>query len=439
MIRLVLFAIALVIAMAPRNGWAATLIRDPDIEHALRQLATPILRAAGLSSSRVGIFVIGDSSLNAFVLDPTAIYIHSGMILRLTKASELQAVIAHEAAHIANGHLVRRAANLQTARNVMTLGAALSIAAGAAGAGKAAGSVAFGIASSAQRVFYGHTRAEEAAADQSGMRYLAAAGIETTGAVSLMELFAGQEALPTRRQDVYAQSHPLSRDRLRQIKALSHSYGKNGKPDPTADYWFDRAKGKLSAFVRNPKWTFQRSKESPYPDVRAMREAAAYHRLNQTKNALASLDVARRARPGDPFYEELRGQILLESGNFGAAANAYGAALKQAPNDPLIMASYGRALVALGSPQQLKQAVPLLERSTSRDWRNSQALRDLGTAYAKQGNRGMAALVTAEAHAMHGRTKDARVLAKRAADLLPRGSGGWQRAQDVLNAVKDEK
>lgn len=439
MFRLVLFATAVVIALAPRNLWAATLIRDPDIEHALEQLAAPVLRAAGLSSSRVGIYVIGDRSMNAFVLDQTAIYIHSGMIQRLSKASELQAVIAHEAAHIANGHLVRRAANMQNARNVMMLGTALSIAAGAAGAGGAAGGLAVGLASSAQRVFFGHTRAEESAADQSAMRFLAAAGIETSGAVSVMELFSGQEALSTQRQYIYARSHPLSRDRLRTLKALAQSYGKKGKPDPTADYWFDRAKGKITAFERNPKWTFQRVKDSPAADVRAMREAVAYHRRNQTSQALAALDRARQIRPGDPYYDELRGQILMESRNFAAAANAYGAALKRAPNDTLIMAGYGRALVALGDRARLQQAVPILERATARDWRNSQALRDLGTAYAKLGNRGMAALVTAEAHAMHGRTKDARILAKRAVDMLPNGSPGWQRAQDVLNAVKDEK
>ncbi|WP_240789471.1 M48 family metalloprotease [Pseudooceanicola onchidii] len=437
-IRLIFCALILALSLAPRAGLAATLVRDPDIEHALKQLGAPILRAAGLSTSRVGIYVIQDGSMNAFVLDPTAIYIHSGLILRLSKASELQSVIAHEAAHIANGHLVRRAANAQSAKNVMMLGMALSAAAGAAGAGGAAGGLAVGIASSAQRVFYGHTRAEEAAADQSGMRYLAAAGVETSGAVSLMELFAGQEALPARRQDVYAQSHPLSRDRLRQIKALAQSYGASGKPNAEADYWFDRAKGKLSAFVRNPKWTFQRSKDSPYPDVRAMREAVAHHRLNQTGKALAKLDQARQTRGSDPFYDELRGQILMESRNFGGAANAYGAALQRAPKDPLIMASYARALVALGGTDRLRKAVPLLERSTAQDWRNSQALRDLGAAYAKLGNPGMAALVTAEAHAMHGRTKEARVLAQRAADLLPRGAPGWQRAQDVLNAVKTE-
>jgi predicted Zn-dependent protease len=48
----------------------------------------------------------------------------------------------------------------------------------------------------------------------------------------------------------------------------------------------------------------------------------------------------------------------------------------------------------------------------------------------------MASLVTAERYAMIGRLGDAQVHAKRAEGLLPRGSGGWQRAQDVLSATK---
>ncbi|MGI3167819.1 M48 family metalloprotease [Pseudooceanicola sp. C21-150M6] len=437
--RPLLFALIILglLNFTPRPGQAASLIRDADIEFSLGQLAAPILRAAGLSPSRVGIYVVDDRNMNAFVLDPTAIYIHSGMILRLERAAELQSVIAHEAAHIANGHIARRYANMAATRNVMLLGAALSVAAGAAtGQGAAAGGVALGVAGSAQRVFFGHTRAEESSADQSGIRFMAAAGVDTQGAVSVMELFSGQEALPARRQDIYARSHPLSRDRLRNLKALAVSYGKPVKPDPAAEYWFDRAKGKLSAFTRNPKWTFQRAKESA-PDVRAMREAVAHHRLNQTQKALAALDRARAIRANDPYYDDLRGQILMESRNFAAAAQVYAAAAKRAPGNALIQASYGRSLVALGGAQNFKSAVSVLERATRDDWRNGMALRDLGTAYAKQGNTGMASVVTAEGHAMRGRTREARVLAERAAGLLPNGSPGWRRAQDVLNAVNE--
>jgi predicted Zn-dependent protease len=66
-------------------------------------------------------------------------------------------------------------------------------------------------------------------------------------------------------------------------------------------------------------------------------------------------------------------------------------------------------------------------------------MRDLAVAYAKSGQNGMASLVTAERYAMIGRLEDAEIHATRASGLLPNGSGGWQRAQDVLSAAKSAR
>ena len=63
-------------------------------------------------------------------------------------------------------------------------------------------------------------------------------------------------------------------------------------------------------------------------------------------------------------------------------------------------------------------------------------MRDLAVAYARTGNPGMASLATAERYALLGRFEDAGIHAKRAVGLLPRGSAGWNRAQDVLDAAK---
>lgn len=98
---------------------AVTLLRDPDIEHALRALGAPVLRAAGLNPDRVDIMVIDDSSMNAFVIDADSIFIHSGLLLRMDSPAMLQSVIAHEAAHIANGHLMRRPINARDRKSVV--------------------------------------------------------------------------------------------------------------------------------------------------------------------------------------------------------------------------------------------------------------------------------------------------------------------------------
>lgn len=423
-------AAVLLVALLALPAQAAGLLRDADMEHALKQIGAPILRAAGLSPQRVKILVVDDSTLNAFVVSNDAIFIHYGLINKLGNAAMLQGIIAHEAAHISNGHIARRLGNLSNARTISGLGLALAAVAAASGSAAAAQGIAVGTATSAQRAFLSHTRAEESSADQSGIRYMKSAGASPQGLLDALEVFAGQEVLSVGRQDPYMRSHPLSRDRVRAVAGHVASYG-TLPADPTADYWFARLQGKITAHTRAPKWTLRRLGSERYADVRALREAIAEHRNSRTKAALAAIDRAIATRPNDPFLRDQKGQILLETRNFTAAVATYASAVQRAPNDPLVLSGYGRALLASG---QVRQALDVLEKSRRQDFRDGSMLRDLATAYAKTGQTGMAALITAERYALSGRLKDAGIHAKRASGLLSEGSGPWQRAQDVLIA-----
>ncbi|MHA6324132.1 M48 family metalloprotease [Roseivivax sp. CAU 1753] len=425
-IRLLVASVCLAfVAAGPAR--AISVLRDADIEYALRELAKPIFAAAGLSPSNVQVLLVDDPGLNAFVADNSHILIHSGMILKLDSARALQAVLAHEAAHIANGHISRRVANMRNARTAVGLGLILSGLAATQNAEAGLG-LAIGTQSSVLRNFLAHTRAEEAAADQSSVRYLVRAGIDPGGAVEVMEIFRGQEALSVARQDPYMLTHPLSRDRLRALQGFANAYGKDIPRDPGAEYWFQRAKGKLSAFQRNPAWTLRRAGDSGAQDIRLMREAVAHHKRADLSKALAAIDGALRLRPNDPFLLDLKGQILLESRQAKAAVATYQQAVRFAGGNALIQGGLGRALLAAGQP---KAALQALDRARSRDGQDPRVLRDLAVAYAQTGQTGLASVATAERYALQGRLKDAALHAERAMALLPRGSAAWRRAEDV--------
>jgi predicted Zn-dependent protease len=143
----------------------------------------------------------------------------------------VQAVLAHEAAHIANGHLTARPAAAASAQTAARMGLLLALAAGAAsGEGGAAPGLAAGSASAAQRSLLAHTRAEEASADQSALRYMVSAGIDPTAMLEVLDLFRGQEALSVGRQDPYVRSHPLTRDRIRTVQAFLATQGAGPEP-----------------------------------------------------------------------------------------------------------------------------------------------------------------------------------------------------------------
>ena len=414
---------------------AQSIIRDAEIEQALRTVAAPILQAAGLPSS-VRIIVVDDRSMNAFIVDSRTIFIHSGLIMRLEGPAELQAVIAHEAAHIANGHYTRRAANIGQANTVARLGLLLGLAAAVASDNPGAGlGVAAGTASSAQRVLFAHTRAEEASADAAGLRYMIAAGANPGAMLDVMDLFRGQEALSAARQDPYLRTHPLTRDRLRSIRALIAGAA-TPEPDATTLYWYQRIVAKLSAFQNAPGWTLRRVDRNDSSEIARLRRAIAYHRQPDAARALAEVGALVQMRPNDPYYQELRGQILFESRNYGAATQAYARAVSLAPRNALILAGYGRALLAADTATGNREALDILIRARARDPFDPRMLRDLALAHARLGQTGLAATATAERYALIGRFDDAQDLATRALGLLPHGSPGWLRAQDVQNVAE---
>ncbi|MCA8879699.1 MAG: M48 family metalloprotease [Rhodobacteraceae bacterium] len=442
LVRRIALCLALLTGLAAASpALAVGLLRDAEIEHGLDILARPLLTAAGLPASRTQVIVVNDMAMNAFVVNSRVVFVNAGLILRLQSAAELQAVIAHEIGHIANGHVARRGLNAQAARNATLLGLAAGVAAGAVSGHPGAGAgIAMGAHSSAMRVFFGHTRQEEAAADNSGIAFLARSGIDPQAFRRVLSLFEGQEALLPERQDPYNQTHPLTRDRIRAVDLAVASM----KPLPSEDhqeanYWFDRSKAKLSAYLRPPSYTFSRLKASDTSDAAQIARAVAYFRDSDMTNARQAIGVVIERRPDDAYAEELLGWMEIESANPGAAVTAYEKAAALAPTESLILAGYGRALLAQNTAASNAQAIEVLERARARDRYDAAMLRDLAIAYARAGDQGNASLATAERYALAGRLEDADIHAQRAAGQLPVGSPGWERAQDIIRAAAAEK
>jgi len=430
--------LAVLLAFQTTVAAAQSLIRDAEIERSLKRIAAPLFRAAGVNASQIDLLVVNDPSLNAFVMDGTTIFIHEGLIRRLPNVEMLQSVIAHELAHITSGHLVRRELNMQDTRTAIGLGMLLGVvAATASGRGDVGTGVMLGTASVAKRQFMVHTRAEETTADQIGTRYLIRAGIDPKAALDVMEIFRGQEAVAVGRQDPYNRTHPLSRQRITTLKAVIAAYGgRKTWPDVENAYWFSRMKAKFRGFVGNPTYILRHLDKNATDEFTRLARAIALHRQGKREAAVREMNRLIEKRPDDAYYHELKGQILLEGGDPKHAITFYRKAVALAPNEPLILAGLGRAELAQGSRKATRQALADLRKARQMDPRDARMLRDLAIAWARNGNRGMASLVTAERYALLTRFKDAQTNAKRAAGLLPRGSSAWLRAQDLLAATK---
>lgn len=425
--------LALLLAISSGPAVARGLIRDSEVERTLHRMSAPIFQAAGIVPSSVEIYIIRDRSLNAFVAGGRKMFLHTGLLTKLDTPEELIGVIAHEAGHIAGGHLARRQIKIRNATGPFLVGQLVALAAGIAGGGPAAAAVAAGSQSALLRDILRFSRSEEASADQAALEFLARANIDPQGLLKVIERFRGQEVLTIGSVDPYVLTHPLSTQRVQLIERRLEESRKDSYPeDPERAYWHRRMRAKLIGFLDNPDRAISKYQAVGGTEEALYATAIAEHRLANTRVALAKVDELMALRPGDPYYTELKGQILFETGDPGAAVPLYREASALVPRDALIRAGLGRALLALNDAAADAEALEVLERAHRDEPSDPIGLRSLATAYARAGNNGMATLATAERFALAGRTDDAHLHARRASGLLAEGSPGWIRAQDIL-------
>ena len=416
---------------------ARGFIRDAEIEATLQLIAQPIFVAAGLRPGSVRIVIVNDPSVNAFVNGRRTIFINTGMLTRLKTVPMIQSVIAHEVGHIVAGHSVTRAGGAASANSAMGIGLVIAALAASAGGQDAAAALAAGSAQIANRRFLAHTRAEEAAADQASVRFMARAGIDPQGALDVLSLFRGQEILSETRRDPYATTHPQSSQRMNYLEGAVASNRKHAKPtsDQTT-YWHRRMVAKFEGYLRNPRTILTRAKSETNTEIATYMKAIAYHRSSKSKDAHAHVDALLKARPKDPFYNELKGQFYLESGQLEPAIQYYRRALSLRPKESLLQAGLGRALLAQETAQGTKEAFDLLQKAKRADPLNPRILQDLAVAHARSGRPAHAALATAERFALVGRVKDAKLQAERALKGLPEGTPAWRQANDIVTVAK---
>lgn len=408
-------------------------IRDAEIEATLQKIARPILQAAGLSPGGVRIVIVNDHSLNAFVAGRNTIFLNSGLLARLRNVGMIQAVIAHEVAHIQAGHMITRRINAKGSQSAAAVGILLAGIAASQGAdGSSAAALAMAGVEVAKRQFLSHSRAEEAAADQASIRYLARAGIAPQAALDALDLVRGQEALSPRRRDPYALTHPLSSQRISYLRdVVASTKVSDIASDPNIPYWHARMVAKFEGFQQNPRMLLRRIAKNDTSELATYRRAIAAHRMSNLGDAHRYIDALIRARPKDPYYRELKAQFFLEAGDAPNAVSQYRAALARSPKDAQISTGLARALLATDTPRANREALKLLQAAKNRDIASPQTLQYLALAYARSGDKGRASLATAERYALAGRLKDADIHARRAETLLAEGTPAWRNANDI--------
>lgn len=417
------------------------LIRDAEVENSIRMMATPIFQAAGLDPTAISINLVLDPTLNAYVAGGQNLFLHTGLLLRVENPNQLIGVIAHETGHIAGGHLARMDNAMSAMTTPMILGALLGAAVGAAsGRGDAAAAVLMGSQDIATRNILAFSRVQEASADTAGLTFLDRTHQSAKGLLEFMEILGDQELLVSTRQDPYVRTHPLTQDRVAHIREfVEHSPYSNLPPRPEFIEPFKRMQAKLFAFLEPPIRTFQRYKATDTSlEARYARSIAAY-RKPDLATAIPLIDGLIAERPKDPYFPEMKGQMLFENARGAEAVTAYKQAAALAPSEPLIQVELAQAEIELDDPAMLSDAETHLNAALSKEPDDAMGWNLLGIAYGKKGNEGMASYAMAEQALLEGRGSDATYLAGKAERLLPKTGAIWMRIQDIKEQASSIK
>jgi len=412
-----------------------SLVRDAEIENTIRGWGAPLFAMAGLEPSAVRVHLVRDNSLNAFVAGGQNIFFNTGLLLAADTPNQVIGVIAHETGHISGGHLARTQDALRGASAPAILAMVLGAAAMVAGAGDAGAAVIAGGMQVSQRSLLAYSRTQEGAADQAALSFLDQTQQSARGLMEFLDKLGDQEALQATSQDPYVRSHPISRERVDTIRNHIERSRFSTRADPAAFIAaHERMKAKLRGFLESPEATFRRYPEADQGLPARYARAIALHQARRFDEAVAVVDALIAENPRDPYFHELKGQILLEAGRVDESVAPYAESVRLSPDDPLLRLNLGQAQVSARSDAWVAAAIQNLEVAAREDPRDSSAWRWLAQAYGRGGQEGMAALATAERYMATGDFKGAALQAERAARTLPEGPSRL-RALDLKEAA----
>lgn len=433
-----------VLVMAAAYGKAASnpvLIRDTEIEGIIEEWAAPLIAAAGLPPKSVEIILVQSPDMNAFVAGGANIFIYTGLIERTDNPGELIGVLAHELGHIAGGHLIRGRAAMERASYESILGMILGVGVAiASGEGGAAAAIGTGASSIAGRRYMAFSRVQESSADQAALSYMDKAGMDPAGLASFLGKLESEELMPTNQQSEYVRTHPLTSNRIGAVETRGRESPSSGKAFPAS--WVEqhaRMKAKLVGFISPQKVSWNYDDSDASIPARYARAIAAY-RQNDIPKALKEADSLIAAEPDNPYFQEIKGQMLVDFGRISEALPYYRKAVSLMPEAPLLQIALSHALIESGGGDAaLEEAVRQLEQALIREPRSSRAYRLLGIAYGKLGQEGRAKLNLAEEALLQSRFDYAKDQAEGAVRNFPQGSREWLQAKDIISYIENRK
>ncbi|MEM7671518.1 MAG: M48 family metalloprotease, partial [Pseudomonadota bacterium] len=365
--------------------------------------------------------------------------VFTGLILAADTPNEVEGVIAHETGHLAGGHSARTRDAIAKASRPALMSLVLGAALIAAGAPPEAGFGAIGLGQSiATDNYLTFSRGQESAADQAAITYLDEVGSSTAGLIAFFDVLRNQQLIRASQPIPYFQTHPLAVQRVAALERRAQQspfWDVRDTPEEVMELRLIQAK--INGFLNEPHVTLRQYPLADQSDPARYARAVAYYRDSDLEKATREIDRLLTAHPNNPFYHELKGQMLFEHGKVAEAIEPHRRSMALAPDEPLLKINLARALVATDRDEHVAEAMTILEAAVRQERNNAFAWSVLARARSHRGQEELALLAQAEANFHGGDPVSAHRFATLAKDKLEAGTPEHQQALDIIVATAE--
>ena len=408
------------------------LIRDAEIENFIYDLSSPILKSARLEKENINFYLDQQSFVNAFVTFGNNIFLTTELIKKVKNVDQIAGVIAHEIGHLKGGHLNKRLNESKSSLLNSVLSGILAAGAIAAGSAEAGTAIIMGGQHINRQSMLSFSRKQESYADQAAIKYLKSSNYSVRGMVELFTLLEQNERFSN--INPYSITHPLSKERKKIVKL--HLYEQE---ELTKNYELNQrlkiVQAKLIGFIIDTNKVSkyypldQKTKESCYAN------SIKYYRMGQISNSLKFIDLCIELDNKNPYFHELKGQILYENGDSKLAINAFKNALERKKNEKFFHLALAKAYYSSGKRKNYLKSIELLKKYIKEDKFPVEAWHYMALSYGKLKNFSFAALALAEKFLLLNDIKNAKQQLKKIEKINDKNPEIISLVEDIKNII----
>lgn len=354
------------------------VIDDPLLADYLDSLGFSLVSESEKPDQPFTFFVVRSDQINAFAAPGGFVGVNSGLIAAAESESELAAVLAHEAAHVTQNHLVRAYERISNASLPIALAILGALIAARGGSGDAAQAAVVGGTALMQQQAINFTRHNESEADRIGMQTLANAGFQPEA----MADFFARLGRVSRANGVnipeFLRTHPLTTTRITEAKdrasAIRTERARTGLPigarehaqvkQATPPFLLFRERARvLGADDVRDLLSFYLAQIEAQPQHAAVYRyglGLSHLRLDQPERAREVLTPLVRTEPQQMAFALALAQARARAGEVDEALADLSALVRDFPRNRAVTIAYADELIATGQGRNARKAISAL-------------------------------------------------------------------------------